>query len=434
MFWIFAILLIILALVIILPPLFKKTELETDARRSQNIQIAKEQLAELETSFSNKEMQRDEYLARRDELEQSLYSDVTTAEATTTEYAKPSLISTVLIALMIPAIAFGMYAKYGNSDAADPSKAKIAKNIPKKANGEPDIDAMVSGLRTKLDANPDNAEGWYMLGRSYMAINRYNDAIYAYEQLLKLEPKSAKYMLFLADASAMANKGDVSGRPAELIEKALELEPNSVTGLWLGGMALSQQGQHAKAIARWNILIPLLEKQPEQIAEVRSLIAESKKKLSPEAIENLPATSVAQTTPAVVNDIAQKVTNKTTNSPQDAIAPKTIVVTITLSDALKSQAKASDTVFIYAKAMAGPPMPLAAKRIQVKDLPITITLDDSTAMMPAMKLSAFPQVIIGARVSKSGNAIGVDGDLYTEKKAVNLGTKQDLVIDSVLKK
>ncbi len=434
MFWIYAILLIILALLIILPPLFKKIALETDARRSQNIQIAKEQLAELETAFSNKEMQQDEYLARRDELEQSLYSDVATAEATTTEYAKPSLISTVFIALMIPAIAFPLYAKYGNSDAADPSKAKIARNIPKKANGEPDIDAMVSGLRAKLEANPDNAEGWYMLGRSYMALNRYSDASYAYEQLLKLEPKSAKYMLFLADAVAMKNKGDVSGRPAELIEKALELEPNNVTGLWLGGMSLSQQGQDAKAIARWNLLIPLLEQQPEQIAEVRRLIAESKKKLSPDEIANLPTTPVAQTTPAIANDIAQKDTHKTTDSTQDAIAPKTIIVTISLSDALKNQTKATDSVFIYAKAMAGPPMPLAAKRIQVKDLPITITLDDSMAMMPAMKLSAFPQVKIGARISKSGNAIGVNGDLYTEKKAVKLGTKQDLVIDSVLKK
>ncbi len=422
MFWIFAILLIILALALILPPLFKKTELETDARRSQNIQIAKEQLAELETSFSNQEMQRDEYLARRDELEQSLYSDVATDEATSTEYAKPSLISTVFIALMIPAIAFSMYAKYGNSDAADPIKAKIARNIPKKANGEPDIDAMVSGLRAKLEANPDNPEGWYMLGRSYMALNRYSDAVYTYEQLLKLEPKSAKYMLFLADASAMANKGDVSGRPAELIEKALELEPNNITGLWLGGMSLSQQGQHAKAIARWNLLIPLLKKQPKQIAEVRRLIAESKKKLSPEAIANLATTTAPQTTSTVADDTDQKNSNKT------------IIVTISLSDELKNQAKANDTVFIYAKAMTGPPMPLAAKRIQVKDLPITITLDDSMAMLPAMKLSAFPQVKIGARISKSGNAIAANGDLYTEKKAVKLGTKQELVIDTVLKK
>ncbi|HFC91863.1 MAG TPA: c-type cytochrome biogenesis protein CcmI [Leucothrix mucor] len=425
MFWIFAILLIILALAMILPPLLKKTQLETNARRDQNIQIAKEQLAELETAFANNEMQHDDYLARRDELEQALYSDTSSHEITTAEYAKPSIISTIFIALMIPAIAFGMYAKYGNPKLLDPEVAKTARNIPKKANGEPDIDAMVTGLRKKLEANPDNAEGWYMLGRSYMALNRFKDATYSYEQLYKLAPNDAKIMLFLADASAMANNGNVTGKPAELIEKSLKLIPNSVTGLWLGGMASSQQGNHAKAIERWTALIPLLSKQPEQANEIRGLIADAKKKLSPEAIANLPTASTK-----TKQKVAPEVTTKTPQATHD----KSIVVTVTLSEHLKNQANANDSVFIYAKAMSGPPMPLAAKRFQVKDLPITITLDDSTAMMPAMKLSGFPKVIIGARISKSGNAIGASGDLYSEKKDIALGTKQDLMIDSVLQK
>lgn len=427
MFWIIAILLIILALAMILPPLLKRTELDTNPRREQNIQIAKEQLAELETAFTNNEMQQDDYLARRDELEQALYSDTASDEITTTQYAKPSIISTGLIALIIPVIAFGMYAKYGNSKALDSETAKTANTIPKKANGEPDVDAMVSGLRKKLEADPDNAKGWYMLGRSYMALNRYKDAVYSYEQLYKLEPKDGKIMLFLADASAMANNGNVLGRPAELIEKSLTLIPKSVTGLWLGGMASSQQGNHTKAIERWTALLPLLSKQPSQASEVRQLIADAKKKLSPEAIANLP--TISHKVEEKIEPAAAVSTNTQTVS--DA---KSIVVTITLSEHLKDQANASDTVFIYAKAMAGPPMPLAAKRIQVKDLPITITLDDSTAMMPAMKLSAFPQVIIGARISKSGNAIGVSGDLYSEKRNIALGTQQNLMIDSVLQK
>lgn len=427
MFWIIAILLIILALAMILPPLLKRTELDTNPRREQNIQIAKEQLAELETAFTNNEMQQDDYLARRDELEQALYSDTASDEITTTQYAKPSIISTGLIALIIPVIAFGMYAKYGNSKALDSETAKTANTIPKKANGEPDVDAMVSGLRKKLEADPDNAKGWYMLGRSYMALNRYKDAVYSYEQLYKLEPKDGKIMLFLADASAMANNGNVLGRPAELIEKSLTLIPKSVTGLWLGGMASSQQGNHTKAIERWTALLPLLSKQPSQASEVRQLIADAKKKLSPEAIANLP--TISHKVEEKIEPAAAVSTNTQTVS--DA---KSIVVTITLSEHLKDQANASDTVFIYAKAMAGPPMPLAAKRIQVKDLPITITLDDSTAMMPTMKLSAFPQVIIGARISKSGNAIGVSGDLYSEKRNIALGTQQNLMIDSVLQK
>jgi cytochrome c-type biogenesis protein CcmH len=424
MFWIFALLLILFALAIILPPLFKKTPLDTNDRYDQNIQIAKEQLNELETAFGNHEMQQEEYLSRRDELEQSLYSDTKTGDAKPTEYTKPSIVSTLLIASLIPAIAFGMYTRYGNSQAVDPETIKTTKNIPMTADGKPDVDAMVSGLRQKLDAKPNNPQGWYMLGRSYMALKRYNDATYSYEQLLKLQPEDAKTMLFLADAESMKNNGDVSGRPTTLIEKSLEIEPNNTTGLWLGGMSSSRQGKHEQAIQRWTSLLPLLKNQPEQIAEIHKLIANAKQKMSPKTIASLPTTS----------NSSPKITQETTTQAPSDVEANSIVVTVSLSNEMKNKAKPTDTVFIYAKAMSGPPMPLAAKRIQVKDLPITITLDDSSAMIPAMKLSAFPQVILGARVSKTGNAIGANGDLYTEKQSINIGSKQTLIIDSILQK
>ena len=428
MFWIFAALLVILTLAIILPTLLKKTLVEEDDRRNQNIQISKDQLAELETSFANKEVEQAEYEARRDELEQALYVDIDNEEVTKAEYAKPSFITAAVVALMIPLIAVGMYAKYGDSKAADPETAKIAKKIPLTADGKPDIDAMVRGLRQKLDANPNNPEGWYMMGRSYMALKRYKGATEAYEKLLALKPNDAKIMLFLADAEAMAKGGDMSGRPTALIEKSLEIEPNSITGLWLGGMVSQKQGNHHLAVKRWTTLIPLLGDDSEQIAEVKSMITESKKKLS------AGVTTIATPAPALTAPVAPTAPTLNDSPTTATIAPQSIVVTVSLSDELKSQAKATDTVFIYAKAMTGPPMPLAAKRLQVKDLPITITLDDSLAMMPAMRLSAFPNVKIGARISKSGNAISANGDLYTEKLSVKKGTKQTLVIDSILKK
>ncbi|XP_014680364.1 PREDICTED: cytochrome c-type biogenesis protein CycH-like, partial [Priapulus caudatus] len=216
----------------ILPPLLKKTELEVDDRRDQNIQIAKEQLAELETSFSNKEMKVEAYQQRRDELEQSLYTDVEgSAMRKKSEYAKPTFISAALIALLVPIVGVSMYATFGNSKAADPEVARVASKVPMTADGRPDVDAMVTGLRKKLDDEPNNPKGWYMLGRSYMALKRYDDAAEAYKKLLGLQPEDAKVMLFLADAEAMKNGGDISGQPSELIEKSLAIEPNSVTGL-----------------------------------------------------------------------------------------------------------------------------------------------------------------------------------------------------------
>ena len=434
MFWIFAALLVVLTLAMILPTLLKKTEVAVDDRRDQNIQIAKEQLAELETSFSNNEMERDEYLARKDELEQSLYSDVSDIEDNkNVEYAKPTVVSAAVIAVLIPLIGAGMYAQYGNPKAADPETARIANKVPMTADGKPDVDAMVLGLRKKLEAEPNNPEGWYMMGRSYMALKRYDGAVEAYEKLLELQPNDAKSMLFLADATAMANQGNVAGRPAELIEKSLEIEPNNVTGLWLGGMSAQQQGKHEQAVQRWTKLIPLLGDDADQIAEVRKLISVSKDKLSPEAVSK--AVDAGKATSQAAPKVAEKPAAPAPKADSAAVAdPQSIVVTISLSEEMKSKAAPSDTVFVYAKALAGPPMPLAAQRLQVKDLPITITLDDSTAMMPAMKLSAFPQVTIGARVSKSGNAISANGDLFVEKKPIDKGTKQELVINQVLVK
>ena len=427
MFWIFAALLTVLALAMILPTLLKKTVVEENDRRNQNIQISKDQLLELEASFANKEVEQVEYEARRDELEQALYVDIDSEEVSQVKYSKPTFITAGIVALIVPLLAFGMYAQYGNSKAADPEIAKTARKIPLTADGKPDVDAMVSGLRKKLEAEPNNPEGWYMMGRSYMALKRYKGAVESYEHLLKLKPNDAKVMLFLADAEAMAQGGDMSGRPATLIEKSLSIEPNSITGLWLGGMVSQKQGDHNLAIKRWTALIPLLGDDTKQIAEIKSMIAESKNKLS----AGTSSPSIANQ--AVVAPVAPTPPTFTETTPKDAAA-QSIVVTVSLSDELKSQANANDTVFIYAKAMSGPPMPLAAKRIQVKDLPITITLDDSSAMMPSMKLSAFPQIKIGARVSKSGNAISANGDLYTEKSSIKKGTKQILVIDSILKK
>ena len=111
-----------------------------------------------------------------------------------------------------------------------------------------------------------------------------------------------------------------------------------------------------------------------------------------------------------------------------------VQVTVSLDEPFKSQVSPEDSVFIYAKAQTGPPMPLAAQRLQVKDLPVTVTLDDAAAMMPQMKISMFPTLIVGARISKTGNAIGQDGDLYSEQEQVSHGDSVTLKIDSVLKK
>jgi cytochrome c-type biogenesis protein CcmH len=221
-------------------------------------------------------------------------------------------------------------------------------------------------------------------------------------------------MLSLADALAMENNGEIAGRPTQLINNALKIEPDNLTALWLGGMAARQQKNYVVAIERWQKVIPLI-KEPTEITEVRSLIDEAMQKLSPDEKKHL---------------------SKLVGAKSELLNTKAgvtgITVTISLSDEMKLVAKPTDTVFIYAKAMSGPPMPLAALKKQVKDLPFTATLDDSMAMMPTMKLSAHSTVKVGARVSMSGQPIAQNGDLFTEKKSVKLGDNVELVIDSIV--
>lgn len=440
MFWIIATILTLIALAFLMPSLLRKQRVPggaDDARRKQNIQIAKEQLEDLEQRFEKGEMEDDAYKSTRDELEMALFEDTKELdlEAKLKHKASPvSMVGSVAIALLVPLLALGMYTKLGSPvfttslSSQQAAKQELEKNVPKNADGTPDIDTMVAGLQKKMEANPNNPKGWFMLGRSYMVMKRYPEAAKAFEQAYKLQPESTDVMLSLADSLAMASNGSIEGRPTELVNKVLEIEPENLTGLWLGGMASRQQGDYATAIKRWSGVLSQI-KSPAEIQEVNSLITEAMKRLTPEQ-QALMKTDLAATDKSVLTPVPLK-TSDSTAADKNGVG---ITLTVSLSEKLKNQTQPSDLVFIYAKAVTGPPMPLAAARKQVKDLPLEIVLNDSMAMIPAMKLSGFSEVVVGARVSKSGQPIAQNGDLFAEKKPVKAGEKVVLEIDSVVSK
>ncbi len=431
MFWIISAVLILIAFAFILPSMLRKQHSDGDARRAQNILIANEQLADLEQQFEKGDIDQETYQNSRDELELTLFSDVkdsdTQAFSDGTDGNKIPLISIIAILLFIPALSILLYQKLGNpvyttgfdSKAIAANLSKTA--VPRKADGTPDIDRMVAGLEKKLEAEPDNAKGWYMLGRSYMVLKRFPDAVRAYENAYKQMPDSVDIMLSLADSLAMKNGGNISGRPIELVNKALKIDPENLTALWLGGMAARQNKDYVTAIQRWTKVMGII-KDPAERKEVRSLIVEAESLLSPEQRDRV-KNALASIAP--VADKKTEITN------QSAMTGASITVSVSLSDAFKDKVKPTDLVFIYAKAMSGPPMPLAAAKMQVKDLPVKVVLNDSMAMIPSMKLSGHAEVVVGARVSKSGRPISQPGDLYAEKRGVKLGSQLDVKIDQV---
>lgn len=431
MFWIFTAVLVAIAIAFILPALLNK-EFAQDATREQNIAIAKEQLDELERRYQKNDIDLANYESVKEELEHALFNDLKESDLDVLDSSKinnknskaPSKsIETWLILLLAPVIAIPIYLSLGSLNFTKHFDAKNAvsevskASMPLKADGSPDVEKITQQLKIEMESNPTDPKGWYMLGRAYMMINRIPEAVNSFEKSLALRPDRAETMLSLADALSMNNEGQLIGKPRELVKKALTLEPQNVTALWLSGMAASQESEYSEAISQWQQVLPFIADKPEEKTAVLGLIEEAKSRLGDKDSKNIPITKQQTAKVNNVNDNSQS-----------------IKLQITLSPTFKDKVNPDDLVFVYAKAMNGPPMPLAAVRKQVKEFPLELLLNDEMAMMPNLKLSSFNKVIVGVRISKTGQAIAAEGDLFTEQTDVSLGDSITLEIDQVFKK
>jgi len=418
--------LVVIAIAFMLPALLNRESIK-DATREQNISIAREQLTELESRLEKNDIDQNTYNVSKEELEKSLFNDLQQSDSTLKINKKTSWsIDVWVILLLVPLIAIPSYLKLGNLnftkqfDSKEAAQKVVQANVPLKPDGTPDIEKITERLKLEMESNPTDPQGWYMLGRSYMLIERFDEAVESFEKSVSLRPDLADSMLALADALSMTNTGLLSGRPRELVKKALLIEPENVTALWLSGMAASQEGEYPEAIQQWSKVLPFVENRPDDRRAVIGLIEEAKSRIVPEKKKQL-----------TENASQNKIKEIKAESEKKDIS---ITVKITLSDELKEKASQNDSVFVYAKAMNGPPMPLAAAKKQVKDFPLEVILNDEMAMLPNLKLSSFERVVVGARISKTGKPIPDDGDLFTEKSEIKLGESVNLEIDQVYKK
>lgn len=406
-FWIFVAVIIAVSLLVLLRPLRLDSNITDADRTAQNIAITKERLNELKIEFEKNTISDEEYEQTREELEQALLNDV---EQPASEDVKQSCsesynrFTRFALILSVPLLALGLYAYLGKPGLIDGAQQQaVAPSdvaghaAANKAGKLGTVEQMVEKLAAKLKENPDNAEGWFMLGRSYLSMNRYKEAAEALEKTNQLIPNNPVIMLRYADALSMSRDGQISGKPFELIKKAVEIKPDDPTGLWLLGMGYEEQGEYQKAISYWNLLLPLL-KDNQSRDEVNNLIRSAKSKAGISITEN-------SATP-VVNAEKQAATS--------------LKLKVSIDHSMLKNVSMEDTVFIFAKAVNGPPMPLAVVRKQVKDLPLHVTLDDSMAMLPNMRLSSFDKVKITARISKAGKPLLQKGDLHSIEKRIKL--------------
>ena len=425
LFLLIAACLVLLALLFILPPLWRQRPIAKAAIDERNIAIAQHRLAELTEQLQSNALSQAQYDEQRAELEQALSDDLELQKQGEASTLQGRWLAYLLMA-MLPVLGGSLYALLGNYKAISPSPEMLASNEPDIPNQEA-INKMVNGLAEKMKTDPKNAQGWLMLGKSYKHLQQYAKAVDAYAQAYKLLGDKPDVMLQYADALSFATDEQVVGKAAELAFKALALEPNNPNALWLSGMAKAQAGEFMAAKKLWTTLRDSLPEGSEAQQETSDLLAKID-------------TKIAENNGEVVSEpTASKNTNSPDITPKETQAPTTatasVNIQVSLAPELQKQTSPDDTLFVYAQATSGPQMPLAIVRKQVKDLPLTVSLNDAQAMTPEMKLSNFTNVKLLARVSKSGNAMKQAGDLIGVIDDVTLADKtpHTLIINSVVK-
>jgi cytochrome c-type biogenesis protein CcmH len=420
----------------ILVPLLRPAAGKRIGREASNVAILRDQLAELDSDLAAGTTTREQYDESRRELERRVLEE---SKATPPGPPVPSpsaAWTAALVGSTIPLVALLLYATIGNVESLLPgAKRDLAASAPSHEVTREQVEDMATKLAAKLEKDPDNADGWVMLARTYYALRRNADANKAFERAVALRPDDAGLLADYADALA-STQGGIAGQPLALVERALKADPTHWKALALAGTAAFDRKDYRQAVAYWEKMkatvpagSPIAASIDNSIAEARALGGLSDVPGPPSAASNAGAKSTAS---------AVKPLEPAAQSAAAAAKPATgtstsIAGTVALAPALQGKVAPTDTVYIFARAAEGPRMPLAILRKQVKDLPVTFALDDSMAMSPNFALSNFPSVVVGARISKSGNAAPQSGDLEGVSPTVKVGMSGvSVVIDRAL--
>ena len=399
LFAVLAALLLALALAWLLPPLLRRGPTPESTRAGANLAVLREQRAQIDAELAAGRLDAEQHRAGLAEIERRVLDEEAAAEAPVA--AGRAGRTALVLGLGVPLLAAGLYAQLGEPGAVVPPAPAAA--APGMAASAAEVEALVAALAQRMEAQPGDPEGWRLLGRSYSAMERYEDAARAYARLIALAPPSAQDLADYADVLAVAQGNRAEGEPTRLIEQALTLDPNNLKALAIAGGAALQRGDAAAAAGYWR--------RAQSLAPPGSPFAEAMaRSIENAAVSAAPADSGAA----------------------PAAAARALSGRVSVAPALAARVAPTDTVFVFARAAEGPRMPLAIRRFPASALPLDFTLDDATAMSPELKLSRVDRVVVGARISKSGDALPRSGDLLTQTEPLAPGRAGlELVIDRV---
>jgi len=407
----------LITLALLLWPLRRKSAASELSRRELNAAIYRDELAELERDLATGEISEADYAQAQAELQRRLLED-SQADGDATTGRRPARRIALFIAIVMPLGAALMYLLLGNPAALNAQTG----GSPHQQLTAAEIERLVNDFAAKLKQEPENYQGWAMLGRSYKALGRFPDALRAYERAGPLLESNADLLVDYADTLAATQGFDAKTLAA--LERALKLDPEQPMGLWLRGTAAFEAKQYDKAVKDWEALLALLEPGSEDAKAVEANIAQAR--------------SLGGGQPAArkqdVSGAANASRKVGAGGTAAASGSAAIQGRVEIDAAVAGQKPANGVLMIVARATDGSRMPVAVLRQPLAATPVEFSLDDSLAMSPDRKPSQFDELLLEARISQSGQAIPQPGDLFGPAVKVKLGAKDvRLRIDQVRK-
>ena len=409
----------LITLTILLWPLRQRSAAGDLTRRELNAALYRDELAELDRDLAAGELSQADYDQAKAELQRRLLEDMQ-AEADTAPRRLPaSRTSALALATVIPLGAALLYLLLGNPAALN---AQTDANPHKERFTQAEIERLVSDFAAKLEKEPENYQGWAMLGRSYKALGRFPDALRAYERSGPLLESSADLLVEYADTLAATQGFDAKTLAA--LDRALALDPEQPMGLWLRGTAAFEAKQYEKAVKDWEALLALLEPGSGDAKAIEANIAEAKQ------LGGLKSSPRKEGSTASA-DSARKLG---AGGPAPSASAASIQGTVEIDPAVSSLMPANGKLMIVARPTDGSRMPVAVLRVPLPSASTAFVLDDSLAMSPDRKLSQFDELMLEARISQSGQAMPQPGDLFGPAVKVKVGARDArLRIDQVRK-
>lgn len=413
-----AIALVVVALALVVWPLVKGGKDDGEQRRkTENVAILRQQYEELEAEHKAGRISDDEYEETRSEIETRVLEESDTdQDVVPLKQGRQGIYAAFVLVVLIPVTAFLLYLELGSPIAMDPDFTRQQAQMQKMSgqHSAAELAEQVKFLEERLKEHPDNADGWMMLARTSAAVKDWAKSSRAFEQVNRLVPDNADVLADWADVMAAAQQGSLEGRPQELIEKALSVDPQHWKALALMGTLCYNKGDYEGAVKFWSRMLSGVEQGSEEWRQIMENIEQARR-----AGGLPPDPSLGSLEP------------KTAAPVQSAASAQAVIAgELDVAPELKSKLKPEDTVFVFARPVQGSKMPVAFAKYQAKDLPLKFHLDSSNQMGMGMKtLADVSEVVVGARVSRSGNFMPSSGDLEGEAQGqIAVGTQNVRVI------